>query len=307
MTKSKDTNPELQLALFLSKDIPATRFKRFLHFRNENGIITRLPMRFRKQEGQVFLGKQDPDSNPILRQLCQPGNRSAWDSVWLENRRGKVPLSIDEVELVMDYSALKGAYPGKITLIKGKVGRHLGKGVQRIDLTPAMISFQYSQNQIDLNGPEVLRYASRDIGKFGSDGPTEKEPDNPKYGLKVKQGAPSFAAWYYHYAQLRIGRRKFSRKRYGDELLNFFQSCKRLASWHPSKGAFVNQHHKKIVAPQPGDYLVSKRKKEGGMIVLDWDPQSRLLKGITGPFPVMVTEIQFVPGKKVPGYFLGSI
>lgn len=305
MTQSKNTNPELQLALSLAKDIPATRFKRFLHFRNENGIITRLPMRFRRQEGQLFLG--EPEETPVLKELCRPGNRSAWDSVWLENRRGKVPLSIDEVEMTLDYSAMRGAYPGKVTLIKGKVERHLGKGVQRIDLTPAMISTQYAQNQIDLNGPEVLRFASRDIGKFGSDGPTEKDPDNPKYGLKTKHGAPAFAAWYYHYAQLRVGRRKFSRKRYGDELLDFFKTCKRLASWHPSKGAFINLHSKKASLPKPGDYLVSKRKKEGGMIVLQADPQSHLVKGITGPFPVMVTEIQFVPGKKVPGYFLGSI
>lgn len=295
------------LEITLAKKPKNNNFKRFLLFRNQNREQLRFPIYFKKKKGLVYRAVDFPDGLDAFGKLMQDGNRSFWDNIWLENRRGKTDLEIERIKFVLDYNGHNGSAIGKITFIDSIAGVTLKAGMDKIRLNRFAYGTKYKAANLQLNEPEFVRLAIRDIGKFGSDELNPGDADNPKYGKKVKQGSPSFVAWYYHSGKIKVGRRVYNRKKYGDKLLDFFKETGRVSGYEPEKGKFISTKSKKSIEPKTGDFLQEKGKGGMAMLITHWDKDTRTATAVAGPSPVIVRKISFEKGEKGTGYWLGSI
>lgn len=283
-------------------------FKRFLLFRDYEGNRVRFPVKFKKKKGLTYQSSEWPEGFELMQKFLDEGNRSFWDEIWLENRKGKTALDVGHVQMKLTIKGIGKSGKRSIEFINHDVNRVLEAGSTKINLNPAAIATRYRRARMKFEAPPVVRAALRDLGKYGTDAVNgTPQNENPKFGPSVKQGGPEFVAWYYHDEKVKVGKNVFDRPSAGDDLVAHFRSISRLGSWQKSKSGFYNTKTRKKVEPKAGDYLHDRREGGHAMLIVSWNPRRKMMRVLTGPKPVTLKRIDFSKLDADASYWLGSI
>ncbi len=302
----KLTKPRMEIELRAKPD--HKNFTRYLTFGNDKGKEVRIPVKFGKKKGLLYRSVKFPKGYDKMKKFVADGNRSFWDQVWLENRNGKTALDVGRVKLRITYSGAGKTAKRSFDIVDGEVNEVLGGGMTKVNLNPAAVESRYRKASLDLSSHPVARSAVRDLGKYGTDAVNGKEENvNPKYGRGVRQGSPSFAAWFYHDEKIKAGRQAFDRQKHGNDLREFFKSASRLSEWQVSKSEFIHTKTGKAVVPKPGDFLQDLSKGGMAMIVTAWDPEKCEINAVCGPKPVSLCRVRLKNIPEGKEYILGSI
>jgi hypothetical protein len=274
-------------------------FTRYISFKNYQGNWKRLAVGFGKTSNLVYENHDFPNGIDVLKSLADNGNRSYWDSMYLENRGGSTALPLAHVFIEMNYNNPSGSSPrgidhGKIPIVDWPYYRTLKSGNHRLSLNYIARASRKDWAGVLNSAQKMVRWAAEDIGKSGSDG-RDSYGNNPKYGGEVRLLCSEFVSWYYHEAGVRISGNNFRDITGTQTLHDMFSSSKRLYFYKNSDNTWrrVDDSTKRYT-PKAGDYLERRGPAgaEHSMIVLRWDSGNKEAIVFNGPWPVTLRRVR---------------
>jgi hypothetical protein len=318
---------EPQLTLELSSAPAHNDFTRHLTFEDHTGARKRLPMKFRKTGTLAWQIDSFPEGIGELRSLVDPGNRSFWDNIYLENRGGTTSLPIKHMKLVMRYqdppgSSPKGINHAEIPMVDWDINVSLLAGEDEIALNEfARRSLQKWAGLVD-SDPSVVRQAVQDIGKSGSDG-SDGFGSNPKFGAGIDNLCSEFVSWYYYQEGIKVNGQSVRDIVGTQQLHDLFSGAGRLYRYNSGTNlqAFVHTTSGAAYTPKAGDYL-ERRGPDGAehsMIMYRWLPgnpgaslaDDRLNQAVVvnGPWPVTLRLVKIHKDETTAGkdFYLGRV
>lgn len=301
---------EPTIRLTLADQPEHNNFRRFLSFRNYLGRVKRLPIEFRKTSGLVWEPHSFPDDIDVLTSLAETGNRSYWDTMYLENRGGRTRLNIQHLLIQMHYEDLPRGTDTTIPVVNSAINQTLDSGNSQIALEPFARLSRYNYARLNFTEHEVVLAAARDLGKSGSDG-RDQYGGNPKYRAAVRELCSEFVSWYYHEAGLVVGNSNFREITTTQKMHDIFKSANQLYRYNSAHQAFMHRETEEVYMPRPGDLLERRanNKAEHSMIMLEWDDSAKEAWVINGPWPVSKrhVRIQHEEMNRDRDYWLGRI
>jgi hypothetical protein len=331
MKKTAEENYPLEPAVILdlSAQPEHASFSRHLTFRNHSGQRKRLEIAFRKTGTLRWESDSFPDGIEVLRSLADMGNRSYWDSMFLENRGGRTTLPIERLKIIMRYRNPPGHSPthlnhAEVPIVDWPLGVQLLSGSDEICLNEYARRSRYAWSGIEDSDPRIIRMAAEDLGKSGSDGQGQ-DPygSNPKYGGRIDALCSEFVSWYYHEENIKVNGKSLRDITGAQQLHDLFKAEGTLYRYNSGSHlqSFVHAETNAAYIPRPGDYL--ERRGAGGaehsMIMYRWlpgDPRAanahdRFNRAIVfnGPWPVTLRLVRIHEDEINDGkdFWLGKI
>ena len=334
---------EPQITMTMSTQPAHNNFSRYLSFEDHTGAVKRLKVQFRKKSGLTWEATSFPNGIGVLESLVDSGNRSYWDTLYLENRGGSTMLPIKHLKVVMVYKNPPGSSPhgsnhvvngldlslinhAEIPIVDWEINMELLSGYDKINLSEFRRRSLFKWAGINEDDPDYVRDAIEDCGKSGSDG-SDQYGSNPKYGGAIKLLCSEFVSWYYYKNNIKVNGKSLRDIVGTQELHDLFKAEGNLYRYNSGSSLqdFVHATTREKYIPKSGDYL-ERRGPDGAehsMIMYRWlpkDPGSskaddRLNQAlvINGPWPVTLRLVKIHKEEKATGngnpkdYWLGRI
>ena len=270
----KPTN--LWVKLELSQAPAHNNFKRYLSFKNIQGLYKRIEVSFVKDSYLNYLGTVTSSGLVELQTLIVKNKRSYWDSMYFENRGGSTELDIKSLKVEVEYGETT---PGReeISMIAYNTSLFLNSGRDSVYLSAYSGRLAYVQGYLDIsysefnNFPRALKYFMYDIGKSGSSGVNDSvSSSNPKYAKSGQALCSETVSWYYYTYGVRIFNEEtgnnvsFKNIVSHKDMHDKFKSANRLYCYHASRKKWIkkdfdyNWVYSDTYQPRPGDFLDRK-------------------------------------------------
>ncbi|WP_045115121.1 hypothetical protein [Plesiocystis pacifica] len=272
---------------------------RHLSFKNHDGEYKRWKLDFSRKSDRLY-SAEFPDGFEVLNSMIEPGGRSYWDSMYLENRGGRTELPLAHLLVELHYEDPAGNSPrdmdhSKIPILDGAITSTLRAGNHKVALNGLARRSRYAWAGVDSSHSSLVRRVARDLGKCGSDGPGDAFGKNCKYGGAVKLLCSEFASWYYYQEDIEIGGEDFRDIVGTQKMHDAFVAADRAYRWHNGRKAWIHKRTEAEYIPKAGDFL-ERRGADGdaehAMIMLRWDAANREAIVFNGPWPVTLRRVK---------------
>lgn len=272
-----------------------------VRFTGADGAATDVALALAEAAPLTWTGEADPAGVEALASLVQTGHRSGWDEVSLLG--AGEPLSVSALELNVHYDDHQGDWDTRYRIHQETM---LALGDVPVVLANDPGRESYLIEALGWTGDQLLATPSafqamvHDLGKSGSDGSDEDDP-NPRYGDSGKSLCSETVSWYYHEAGVELvdaasGDVEDLRDVIAhDQLREAFRGAGRLYCYDPEQGAWVGDGG--TATPEAGDYLdrlsTSDEVNDGhAMMIADWDEARGVAMVLDGPWPVSLRKVK---------------